>query len=420
MKSYLQRLEETPAPGRWPLARGWMETEPLPFYAELRRHRPVLVLPEVTLVTRHADCTEVLHRYDLFSVGHYAPKQGDYWMAQDDTPEHWRDKAVMRAVLDREHIPEIRAWVGAEAARRLREAGGEAPFEAVAGLTRAVPLALVQHWFGFEGSDADELFTWSYWNQMDAFWNQPFHQGAYGDPDAIVAAREAANARMREYLVGLVTRRAGELRAGAGGSDVVSRLLRLAASEALRFDTGAVVLNTGGLLIGAVETTSHCVVNAIEVLLADPERRAAATAAARSDDPAAIDGHVFEALRLRPAFAYAFRIATADTVLARGSDHAVRVPAGTTVLAVTHSAMFDEAAVAEPAVFDPTRPLAQTFTFGLGLHECLGRAIGAVMVPAMVREALRLEGLSVGPVDRGGGPVPERWDWRWDRRWSEA
>lgn len=412
MTSYLQRLEETPAAGRWPLARGWMTSEPLPFYAELRRHRPVLVLPEVTLVTRHADCTEVLWRHDLFSVGHYAPKQGDYWMAQDDTPEHWRDKSVMRAVLDREDIPRIREWVGAEAARRLSAA--DDPFDAVAGLSRAVPLALVQHWFGYADSDPDELKDWSYWNQMDAFWNQPFHQGDYGDHDTIVARREAANARMRAYLVALVTRRAGELRAGADGDDVVSRLLRLAASQALRFDTAAVVLNTGGLLIGAVETTSHCVVNAIDMLLADPERRAAATAAAHSDDPTAIDGHVFEALRFRPAFPYAFRIATTDTVLARGSDHAVKVPTGTTVLAVTHGAMFDDTAISAPETFDPARAAAQTFTFGAGLHECLGRAIAAVMLPAIVRAALRTRDLSVGPIDRAGGPVPERWEWRWN------
>jgi cytochrome P450 len=334
-------------------------------------------------------------------------------MAQDDTPEHWRDKAVMRAVLDREDIPLIRAWVAAEAARRLQAGGLRPGFEAVGGLTRGVPLALVQHWFGFADSNEAELRAWSYWNQMDAFWNQPFQQGVFGDPDTIVAQREAANARMRTYLVALITRRAGELRAGQGGDDVVSRLLRLSASGALRFDAGAVVLNTGGLLIGAVETTSHAAVNALEVILADPDRRAAAEAAARSDDLAAIDGHVFEALRFKPAFPYFFRIATEDSVLARGTDHEVKVSKGATVLAVSHSAMFDEAAVSAPEVFDPGRALTQTFTFGVGMHECLGRAIGAVMVPAIVREALRLEGLTTTPADRRGGPVPERWTWSW-------
>jgi hypothetical protein len=35
------------------------------------------------------------------------------------------------------------------------------------------------------------------------------------------------------------------------------------------------------------------------------------------------------------------------------------------------------------------------------------------MVPAIVREALRLDGLTTTPPDRRGGPVPERWEWSW-------
>ena len=410
MSSYLQRLESTPSAEQWPLARRWLFEQPLPFFAELRRHRPVLVLPEVTLVARFADCAEVLQRHEQFSVKLYAPKQGDYWMAQDDTARHWREKSVMRAVLDREDIPAIRSWVGEEAARRLRQATW--PFDAVSTLTRAVPLALVQHWFGFADSDPATLERWSYWNQMDAFWNQPFDQPGFSDPSTIVQEREAANAAMRGYLVTLVQRRAAELAAGNGGNDVVTRLLRLSGSGALRLDAASVILNVGGLLIGAVETTSHAVVNALDELLARPDVLAAARAAAHTDDPAAVDGFVFEALRFRPAFPYFFRVAEHAVTLARGTDHATRIPAGTTVLALTHSAMFDQAAFDAPETFDQARPCEQGFTFGLGLHECLGRPIAAVMIPEIVRQALRVDDLDTGPVDRRGGPMPESWEWQ--------
>ena len=90
MATFLQRFDSTPEAKRWPLVRGWMFNEALPFYAELRTDRPILVMPELTLATRFDDCTEILRRYDLFSVALYKPKQGDYWMAQDDTAEHWR------------------------------------------------------------------------------------------------------------------------------------------------------------------------------------------------------------------------------------------------------------------------------------------------------------------------------------------
>ena len=411
--SYLARLGQTPDSEKWPLAREWMTDEPQDFFAELRRHRPVLVLPDVTLVSLHADCVEILRRHDVFSVRPYAAKQGVYWMAQDDTARHWRDKSVMRAILDRETIPEMRSWIGEEARKKLQSA--TQPFDAVAGLTRAIPIALVQHWFGYVDIDPAELFEWSYWNQMDAFWNQPFQTPPVRGLtfDDVIAERQAANERMRAYLIGLVQARAASLQSGDDGTDVVSRLLRLSGSGALRFDISDVVLNVGGLLIGAVETTSHAVVNALEVLCSKPDWLSAAKTAAREDVPDAIDGFVFEALRFRPAFPYFFRMVEVPVTLAPGTDHATLMNPGTIVLATTQSAMMDEAGVEAPNEFRPERGMTSGFTFGLGLHECLGRAIGAAIVPEIVRQALRLDDLQMEPVDRRDGPVPERWIWTW-------
>jgi hypothetical protein len=57
MASYLQRFDATPVAQRWPLVRGWIFGEPLPFFAELRRDRPILAMPELTIATRYDDCT---------------------------------------------------------------------------------------------------------------------------------------------------------------------------------------------------------------------------------------------------------------------------------------------------------------------------------------------------------------------------
>lgn len=411
MDGYLERFDQTPVTERWALVRRWMFEEPLPFYAELRKYRPLLVMPEVVLAARYADCLEILRRFDVFSVRLYRPKQGDYWMAQDDTAIHWREKSIMRTILDREDIPAIRTYVENKAAELLGSAHGQ--IDAVDGLTRAIPIALVQDWFGFVDSDSKELQRWSYWSQMDAFWNQPFDSVAVPDPAQVVEEREAANAAMRPYLIGLVQRRAAELQTGAGGNDPVSRLLRLSFSKALKFEVDRVVLNVGGLLIGAVETTSHACVNALDGLLQRPELLAGARAAAEAGDLALFDGYVFEALRFRPAFPYFFRVCEKDTLLARGTDYQTPLAVGQTVLAVTHSAMFDELAFTRPDEFRPDRERSNTFHFGQGLHECLGRAIGTVMIPEIVRQALLLPDLQVGPIDRKGGPVPEHWAWRW-------
>jgi len=258
------------------------------------------------------------------------------------------------------------------------------------------------------------LCKWSYWSQIDTFWNQPFDSIAWPDPSKIVAEREAASKEMVVYLVGLVALREGELKIGLGGHDSVTRLLELSSSKALKFDLKRVVENVAGLLIGAVETTSHAAVNALDFLMKRPADLAKARAAALGDDPAAVDGFVFEALRFKPTFPYFFRTCEQDVVLGRGEAYETRIPKGATVLAVTQSGMFDPKALSNPGDFDPNRGQGNQFHFGLGLHECLGVAIGGVMIPEIVRQSLRLNGLSAGPVDRKGGPVPESWQWRWN------
>ncbi|MCW2306710.1 cytochrome P450 [Rhodobium gokarnense] len=408
--SYLSQIDAAPASDKWPLVRSWMQSQPLPLYAELRKHRPVIDLGPVTLATRHSDCVNILARHDLYSVEPYVSKQGDYWMAQDDTARHWREKSIMRAVLDFESVPDLRSWSEAEAARRL-EVASCTEIDLIAEITRGVPLAVVERFFGFEGASHADMFDWSYWNQMDAFWNQPFDTPQFATPDEIVSRRKAANAAMRTYLIELVQRRAIDLKAGKPGTDVVSRLLILSGSGALKFDVPLVVLNVGGLLIGAVETTSHAVANALLVLVSDSELRKEATAAAQSEDPSALDGYVFEALRFKPAFPYFFRRATKDTRLAQSSDHQTDVPEGTMVLAVTHSAMFDPAACEAPESFNPNRDLRGSFTFGYGIHECLGRAIGTALIPAIARAILRRDKAQPGYIDYRKGPVPESWPW---------
>lgn len=410
MGAYLDQLDAAQPDRRWAMARGWLYGEPQPFFAELRAERPVLALPEVTLATRYHDCAMILRRHQDFGVDLYRPKQGDYFMAQDDTADHWRDKSVMKSILDFEQVPAMRAFVGQTTNAILDGAGGS--IDAPKQLTRAVPIALVQEFFGFTGGNPAKLTEWSYWNQQDAFHNQPFDIDV-ADPDHIVAERKRANIHLALYVGRLVAKRTIQAKLGADKDDPVSRLIRLSLSGALKFSLKKVLFNVGGLLIGAVETTSHTVNNALAELFKRPDILEQARAAAMEPDPRRFDGFVFEALRFNPAFPYFFRTCHRDTLLASGTAHATSVGPGTTVLAVTHSAMFDAASFPDPEQFDPTRALADTFTFGQGIHECLGRAIAAVMVPEIVRQCLRREALTAEAPPQFAGGVPEHYRLTW-------
>jgi cytochrome P450 len=411
MASYAVQIDAAAPADKWPLARRFMYDEPQPFFLEMREQRPILELPELTMVFRFADCALVLRRHDDFGVDLYRPKQGDYFMAQDDTADHWRDKSIMKSILDFEQIPEIREFVAQTAAQILSSSNGS--IDLPKSLTRAVPVAVVQKFFGLDHEDPNKLIEWSYWNQQDAFHNQPFDAVVVTDPDHIIHMRELSNIRMALFIGRLILTRSAEIKLGLGGEDSVSRLLRLSFSKGVNFPLKKVLLNSGGLLIGAVETTSHAVNNVIAELLDRPTDLANARAAAMNGKPEDVDGFAFEALRFRPAFPYFFRTCHRPTELAGGTPSARTIKAGTTVLAVTHSAMFDRTAFPNPAAFDATRSQGDNFTLGYGLHECLGRAIAKPMISEIVRQILRLPDLiAAGPLVLGRG-VPESFPLKW-------
>jgi len=402
--SYLDVFDATPPAERWPLVRGWCASEPAAFFAELRSRRPVLDAGEVILVAKRADVAEVLSLPSVFTVEHYQPKMGDFMLARDETPTNYRDKAVMRAFLSLEDLPKVRALAGDVAKAELDAAG--ASVEVVSRLARRVPLRLVQRYFGIEGPD-DALLRWSFANQVDQFNNLPFD----GRPDAeeVSAAAKAARAEMVALFTVLIPKKIRDLQQDPTIDDVFSRVLKTALPAATGFNQERVIINVGGLLIGAIETVSEAVVNALAYLLADRDRAAAARAAAR--DPATFDGYVWEALRFAPIVAFMFRKTSGDCVIAAGTSRRTPIAAGRTVLPISMSAMFDDDWVEEPDAFRPDRPTQTYLHFGQGHHECLGRYIGAVVIPEIVRRAL-LHGRvrSVGEIDYAGTPFPARFE----------
>jgi cytochrome P450 len=398
----LDRLEALPVAERWPVARAWIRQAPRPFFAQLRARRPVLDCGEVVLVARRADVAEILSLPSVFSVALYKPKMGAFMLALDETEVNYRDKAVMRAMLSWDDLPAIRDRCGAITDAALDAGGGS--LDVVASIARAVPLGIVQSYFGFSAPGAD-LLRWSYANQLDQFNNLPFDGRA--DAEAVQAAAQQAREAMRAAFASLIPARLAAIKAGtAVPDDILTRLLRLNLPAATGFGMDRVVINVGGLLIGAIETTAEAVVNALAELLRRPAIHEAARAAAAAGS-ATFDGYVWEALRFAPIVAFMFRQAEVDHTLGRGTGHEARIQKGRVVLPLSLSAMFDGEWLADPESFDPTRPDHAYLHFGLGHHECLGRYVAGAMIPEIVRRILLRDGLRAdGPVEDGGTPFP--------------
>ncbi len=321
--SFLDQYDNTPEAEKFPLVRGWMKNSPLEFFAELRDSRPILQTAECTLLAKHDDVVDALLQPSVFTVQLYEDKMGTYLMAQDDTPVHFREKAIMQTLLNRDDLPRIRELVGRVAAEAL-DAAPNGKIEAINGLTRRAPIALVQEYMGFDGIAPEKLARWSLFNQWDTFHNQPFDGNE--SPAEIHAQTQAANEELRMYLGELVPRRIAAIKNGDQRDDMVSRLLRYSLPSSVGFPMERLVRNLGGMLIGTVETTSQATAQAMQELFRRPEALAKARAVA--SDPRKFDGFVFEALRFDPISPYLFRRAATDYTIARNTSRETKITGG--------------------------------------------------------------------------------------------
>jgi len=437
--NYLERYDAAAEADKYALIYRWMWEEPLPFFKELRERRPIFVTSRATLITRFDDVTQVLNMPKIFTVQLYLPKMGDgiYLMAHDDDALHTREKSLMQSLLNREDLPDVRRMIARFGKEIIDSANGR--IEIVNQFCRMVPALLVQEYFGLTGVDKKELIEWSYWAQYNTFHNQPFDLIDDQKRRNIEDNHARTSKKLGIYIAELMARRSIAVglenanllrtlwlklrmlvRVLQGktheplGDDIVTRLLRNNFPDAMQLDLKRLGVNAGGLLIGAIETTSQAVAQTIQYLLASPTWCAHAKTAAQKDDPTEFDALVWEALRFVPIAPYLFRKSAAEFTVGQGTDYATTIPAGTYVLPVTQSAMFDPRAYANPDEFIPNRNWYNHFNFGFGSHECLGRYVGMVMIPEMIRQVFRRDDIKANSaMDYKAGPFPEEYWLQW-------
>lgn len=447
--NYLAVYDAASPSEKYPLVQKWMKTEPLPFFAQLRKERPILVTPECVLVTKFTDITDILKMPKIFTVDLYKPKMAvtdtdeGYLMAHDDDALHYREKSLMQGLLNREDLPHVRKVVADACKASVKQAtdrDGHGHIEVVNDYCRHVPATMVQNYFGLDGGDEADLIRWSFWNQYDAFHNQPFDLNSPELSQHITEQHDKVSEELVKYIAVLIGRKLvmaklASIRKKFRGvsyylrlafdflrgtkreepkDDVVMRLLKSSFDDDIDFGLARQGVNVGGLLIGSIETTSQAVSQTLEYFLDRPELLDKVAEAAGNKDDYLFDAMVWEALRFVPISPYMFRQASIDCTVARGTDHETRIPSGTNVLLITQSAMFDDYANSDPETFDPNRNWYHHFNFGYGSHECLGKYIGMVMIPEMVRHIVLQPGIKAqGNMDYKDGPFPEEYILAW-------
>ncbi len=181
------------------------------------------------------------------------------------------------------------------------------------------------------------------------------------NPDlaANLAEIEGALIEINDYLDQLLRSKRAD-----PGDDLLSRLIEVE-EEGDRLSHDELVMLAGAILLGGTDTTRMHLVNALSLFCEYPDQwellRNEPELAAQAAD---------EVLRYRPSISDNFRVTKEDI------EHKdVVIPAGTHLLLSVLAANRDPAAFDDPNTFDITRKGSQLFTFGGGMHYCLGAGL---------------------------------------------
>jgi cytochrome P450 len=381
-----------------------IQTNALPFFQELRDTRPILQTPMATLVARFRDVEEILHREKIFSVSPYLPRMmgviGPFVLSQDITPRYDHDISVMHLVVRREDLARVKDIVASVADEIVSDLFQTSePVDIIQTLTRKVPVRLADEYYGFCAATDAQMMGWARACFREFFIN------LLDDPTMREPA-VTAGAAMRQRLDTLLAERRAP--GAVPKDDVMGRLLRLqSAGDAAGLDDDTLCRTVMGLVIGMVETTSQAVIQALMVLFSNPDAMAAAAAAAKANDDEALARAVFEALRFAPINPMVVRVANEDYTLAAAELHGTLIAKGTTVFALTWSAMFDPRVLDAPDQFQPDRPGYDYLHFATGMHECFGRYISRVQIPQILKPLLKRTNLRPAGAPTYDGTFPD-------------
>jgi cytochrome P450 len=149
------------------------------------------------------------------------------------------------------------------------------------------------------------------------------------------------------------------------GEDILTGLIH-AEESGDRLSDDELVSMVFLLVTAGYETTYNLITNAVVTLLDHPDQLARLRAA--GDDEALWRSAIDEIVRFNGPIGGT----KPSTTLADVTWHGTTIPAGSTVIPVTHAANHDPEAFDEPERFDITRHPNNHLGFGHGVHFCLG------------------------------------------------
>lgn len=364
----------------------------------VRRFQPIVSVGQRTLVTRHADVTEVMGRDEDFTVAETYGRNmdrfvGPFLLGLDRSPLYLRDKRILQQAVYPDDLLDLRSGVRS-AARAAVDAGVvSGRLDVVADLAHPMTYRLVSTYLGLPGPDQATMLRW-----MQELFHAVF-LNLTGDA-AVGQAADRSAALLKTSTDDLIARTKTALAAGSEPSDtVLTRLLQLQVDPETHLSDEGIRRNVIGAMVGATETIK-ALAHVVDELLRHPDALADATEAARAGDMATVLAFVLEALRFNPINPILPRHVARPTVVAEGTGRERRLRAGGTIFAGLLPAMFDASVVEDPDSFRTDRPASAYLFFGHGMHRCFGERINRVQLPEILAALL-----AGGDLRRAPGPA---------------
>ena len=345
--------------------------DPYPAYRAMREHAPVLwreiesprIWPGYWMLSRAADVEAALSDWRTFSSAKGTLIDTDISlippnMFNMDPPRHDELRAILARVLTPKRVASLEDHLRAQTRAIVERLAASGRCDAATELAQVVPTLTMCELMDLPIADREQFLKWN----LDTLAGSDFTS-----PAALAAYEEMA--AYWEALVG--ERRQRE------GADLISQILHnQTAGQEL---SDAEVAGFCSLLHDASQnTTMNMIAGGIIELARFPDERRKVVR-----EPGRWPRVLEELLRFVSPVQGLARCTTRDVTL-----HGTTIPAGDQVLVLYGSANHDEAVFASPDRLDFERDVRSHWTFGSGIHFCLGNAVARLEVRVALEELL--------------------------------
>jgi cytochrome P450 len=263
-----------------------------------------------------------------------------------DPPRHDVHRKVLSRALTPSRVAGLEPFIRRHTRSLIEAFQAEGEADAAADFAQLIPSSVVCELMGLPPQDQQQFLRWN----LDTI----------GGADFTSEAALRAYGEMEQYWKRLVTERRPDQ-----SGDLVSQIFQAVADERADLSDEEIWGFCSLLHDASQNTTINMITNAVVVLARHPDQHAMV-----AEHPELWPRAIEELLRYISPVQGLARTTTCDV-----SVGGVRIPEGDQVLLLYGSANHDDEVYEEPERLDLTREVKAHWTFGHGIHYCLGAAV---------------------------------------------